>query len=111
MASDTGSSSRLIVRAATAAVLSLALLLPANAQFWGNSWGGRQQQQYNPHAQQPYNPYGGFWGDRQWGSSTRKALPPEGTAQRSREGAAPGLLSRTSRHAAQGCHGQGRGDG
>src|SRR5262249_60131505 len=46
---DTGSSSRLIVRAATAAVLSLALLLPANAQFWGNSWGGRQQQQYNPH--------------------------------------------------------------
>src|SRR5262245_66361883 len=70
MASDTGSSSRLIVRAATAAALSFALLLPANAQFWGNSWGGRQQQpqqRYNPYAQQPYNPYGGFWGDRQWG--------------------------------------------
>jgi hypothetical protein len=71
MASDTGSSSsRLIVRAATAAVLSFALLLPANAQFWGNSWGGRQQQSqqpYNPYAQQPYNPYGGFGGDRQWG--------------------------------------------
>jgi uncharacterized protein len=78
MASDTGSSSRLIVRAATAAVLSFALLLPANAQFWGNSWGGRQQQpqqpynpysqqRYNPYAQQPYNPYGGFGGDRQWG--------------------------------------------
>ncbi len=70
MASDTGSSSRLIVRAATAAVLSFALLLPANAQFWGNSWGGRQQQPqqpYNPYAQQPYNPYGGFGGDRQWG--------------------------------------------
>src|SRR5215510_859053 len=78
MASDTGSSSRFIVRAATAAVLSFALLLPANAQFWGNSWGGRQQQpqqpynpyaqqRYNPYAQQPYNPYGGFGGDRQWG--------------------------------------------
>src|SRR5215471_11876803 len=70
MASDTGSSSRLIVRAATAALLSFALLLPANAQFWGNSWGGRQQQPqqpYNPYAQQPYNPYGGFGGDRQWG--------------------------------------------
>src|SRR5262245_3093358 len=64
------SSSRFIVRAATAAVLSFALLLPANAQFWGNSWGGRQQQpqqRYNPYAQQPYNPYGGFGGDRQWG--------------------------------------------
>jgi hypothetical protein len=68
MASDAGS--RLIVRAATAALLSFALLLPANAQFWGNSWGGRQQQpqpRYNPYAQQPYNPYGGFGGDRQWG--------------------------------------------
>jgi hypothetical protein len=53
-------------------------LLPANAQFWGNSWGGRQQQpqqpynpyaqqRYNPYAQQPYNPYGGFGRDRQWG--------------------------------------------
>src|SRR6516164_11552306 len=70
MASNTGSPSRLIVRAATAAVLSFALLLPANAQFWGNSWGGRQQQpqqSYNPYARQPYNPYGGFGGDRQWG--------------------------------------------
>src|SRR5262245_55206810 len=62
MASDTGSSSRLIVRAATAALLSFALLLPANAQYWGNSWGWRQQQ-----PQQPYNPYGGgFGGYRQW---------------------------------------------
>src|SRR4051812_40664144 len=75
MASDTGSSSRLIVRAATAAVLSFALLLPANAQFWENSWGGRQQQpqqRYNPYAQQRYNPYAqqpywGYGGDRQWG--------------------------------------------
>src|SRR5262249_32048386 len=130
MASNTGSSSCLIVRAATSALLSFALLLPANAQFWGNSWGGRQQQPrqpynpysepYNPYAQQPYNPYGGFGGDRQWGhgglSSARKALlpAPEGTAQRSpenREGAAPGLLPRATGHAARGCHDQGRGDG
>src|SRR5215471_19199238 len=61
MASDTGSSSLLIVRAATAALLSFALLLPASAQFWGGSWGGRQEQ-----PQRPYNPYGGFGGDRRW---------------------------------------------
>src|SRR5712692_2332927 len=40
--------------AAAATVLSLALLVPANAQFW--EWGGRQQQR-----QQPSNPFGGFW--------------------------------------------------
>ena len=62
MASDTASASLLIVRVATAALLSFALLLPANAQFWGDSWGRREQQ-----PQQPYNPYGGFGGDRQWG--------------------------------------------
>jgi|SRR5215472_1736660 len=62
MASDSGSSLSLMVRAATAALLTFALLLPANAQFWGNSWGWRQQQ-----PQQPYNPYGGgFGGNRQW---------------------------------------------
>src|SRR5262249_2517664 len=60
-----------------------------------------------------------LWGLRGWPtglrglSPTRKAPfpPPEGTAQRSREGAAPGLLPRAAGHAAQGCHGQGRGDG
>ncbi len=87
MASDTRSSSRLIVRAATAAVLSFALLLPANAQFWGNSWGGRQQQpqqSYNPYAQQPYNPYGG-WGDRQWGyEGYRQRERPSSPRQRER---------------------------
>src|SRR5262245_58870445 len=78
MASDTGSSSRLIVRAATAAALSFALLLPANEEFCVNSWGWREQhpqqpydpyaqQRYNPYAQQPDNPYGGFGSDRQWG--------------------------------------------
>ena len=61
MVPDTRASWRLIVRAATAALLSFALLLPANAQFWGDSWGGRQQQ-----PQRPYNPYGGFGGDRGW---------------------------------------------
>jgi uncharacterized protein len=40
-------------------LIIFALLLPANAQFWGNSWGSRQSQ--------PYNPYGGgFGGYRQW---------------------------------------------
>jgi hypothetical protein len=45
------------IRVATTALMTFALLLPANAQFWGNSWGGRQQQ-----PQQPYNPHGGFGG-------------------------------------------------
>src|SRR5262245_11639645 len=131
MASNTGSSSRHIARAATAAVLSFALLLPANAQFWGNSWGGRQQQPqqpynpyarqpYNPYAQQPYNPYGSQWGYGGYPQRQRSSSPPpagtaqrspEGTAQRSREGAAPGLLARAAGHAARGCHGQDRGDG
>ncbi|MGZ3715197.1 MAG: SGNH/GDSL hydrolase family protein [Ktedonobacterales bacterium] len=60
------------VRAATAALMTFALLAPANAQFWGDSWGGRQQQQQQQQRQQPYNPFGGwgdrpggFWGDRQ----------------------------------------------
>ena len=80
MASDTGSSSRLIVRAATSALLSFALLLPANAQFWGNSWGGRQQ---------PYNPYGGgFGGYRQWdywGYRQRERAPSPRVRERPRE--------------------------
>jgi hypothetical protein len=60
MASDTGSSWLLIVQAATAALLTFALSLPANAQFWGNSWGWQQPRQ-------PYNPYGGGFGrDPQW---------------------------------------------
>ena len=80
MASDTGSSSRLIVRAATAALLSFALLVPANAQFWGNSWGGRQQQ-----PQQPYSPYGSFGGDRQWGyGGYRQRERPSSPRQRER---------------------------
>jgi uncharacterized protein len=59
------------IRAATTAFIIFALLLPANAQFWGNSWGWRQQQ-----PQQPYNPYGGFGGDRQWDWGYRQRAPP-----------------------------------
>src|SRR5262249_13214715 len=63
-------------------------------QFWGNSWGGRQQQPrqpynpyaqqpYNPYAQQPYNPYGGFGGDRQWGDrGYRQRERPSSSRQR-----------------------------
>jgi uncharacterized protein len=48
-----------LIQAAPVVLIIFALLLPANAQFWGNSWGWRQQQ--------PYNPYGGgFGGNRQW---------------------------------------------
>jgi hypothetical protein len=47
-----------LTRAAPVALTTFALLLPANAQSWGNSWGW--------HQQQPYNPYGGFGRDRQW---------------------------------------------
>jgi hypothetical protein len=55
MASDTWSSSLLIVRAVTAALLSFALLVPANAQFWGDSWGGRQQGSYGEDCRFPHN--------------------------------------------------------
>src|SRR5215470_608550 len=57
-----------LIWAAPVVLIIFALLIPANAQYWGNSWGGRQQQ-----SQQPYNPYGGYGGgyggyghDRQW---------------------------------------------
>jgi hypothetical protein len=52
------------IRGATAALIIGAFLLPANAQFWGDSWGGRQQPQQR---QQPYTPFGGFGGDRPGG--------------------------------------------
>ena len=61
------------VRLALAAVTMLALIIPGNAQFWGDSWGGRQQPQQR---QQPYNPFGGFWGDRPggfWGDRPRES--------------------------------------
>jgi hypothetical protein len=53
----------LIVRLAIAALTMVALVVPGSAQFWGDSWGGRQQ----PQRQQPSNPFGGFWSDRPGG--------------------------------------------
>src|SRR5260370_16175283 len=62
--------------AAPVVLIIFALLLPANAQYWGNSWGGRQQQ-----SQQPYNPYGGYGGYGHdppwdnWGYRQRERAP------------------------------------
>ena len=53
----------MVIRAAPLALIIFAFSLPANAQYWQAPWGGWQQQR-----QQPYNPFGGFWGDRQWGA-------------------------------------------
>lgn len=52
-----------VIRAAPLALIIFVFSLPADAQYWGAPWGGWQQQR-----QQPYNPFGGFWGDRQWGA-------------------------------------------
>jgi hypothetical protein len=70
-----------MIRATFVALISFVLLLPVNAQYWGDPWGGRQQQR-----QQPYNPYGGYWGDRPggfWGDRQREA--PRHPRQRERE--------------------------
>src|SRR5262249_57092541 len=72
-----------LVQAVPVVLIIFALLVPANAQFWGNSWGYRQQQ--------PYNPYGGgFGGYRQWdywGNRQRERSPSprlrQGAPQRS----------------------------
>ncbi len=72
----------MVIRAATAALVLLALLVPAHAQFWGDSWGGRQQPQQR---QQPYNPFGGFWGDRPggfWGERPFRCRTPRGPPKR-----------------------------
>src|SRR5262245_23444679 len=55
------------IRAVPAGLICLALSLPANAQYWGYPWGGRQQQR-----QQLYNPFGGYWGDRRAPRSSRQ---------------------------------------
>ena len=74
-----------ILRVAVAALVMFALLVPANAQFWGDSWGGRQQPQQR---QQPYNPFGGYWGDRSggfWGDRQREAPRYPRQRERARE--------------------------
>src|SRR3954469_19397817 len=78
-----------VARTATAAGLSLALVLPANAQFWGG-WGApqppsqpsrpqptRAPQQY----QQQYNPFQGVFG----GSQQQHQQQPERERERQRE--------------------------
>jgi hypothetical protein len=68
-----------VIRAVPAALIIFALLLPAEAQFWGDPWGGRQQQRQ-------YSPFGGFWGDRPggfWGD--RRWEGPRYPRQRQRQ--------------------------
>ena len=61
--------SLVIVRMATGALIIFALLLPANAQFWGDSWGRPQEQgQRHPYGGYESDRQWGFWGDRQWES-------------------------------------------
>jgi uncharacterized protein len=69
-----------LIRAAPVVLIIFALLLPANAQFWGNSGGWRQPQQ-------PYNPYGGgFGGYRQWDYwGYRQRAPSPRVRERPRE--------------------------
>jgi uncharacterized protein len=69
------------IRAVLIGLISFALLLPANAQYWGDPWGGRQQQR-----QQFYNPFGGgFWDDRPgyWGDRQAPRYPRQ--RERARE--------------------------
>src|SRR5262245_44226583 len=52
---------RTAAKVAAAVCVTVALLLPANAQFWGN-WGGGGRSQRAP---QGYNPFGGWFGPAQ----------------------------------------------
>jgi hypothetical protein len=64
------------IRTLPVALFLAASLLPANAQFWGDSWGGRQQQRQ-------YSPFGGFWGGGFWGDREWEA--PRYPRQRERQ--------------------------
>jgi uncharacterized protein len=69
----------MLIRATPVVLIIFALSIPANAQ-WGNSGGWRQQQ--------PYNPYGGGWGNRQWdswGSRQWERTPSPRLRERPRE--------------------------
>jgi len=67
-----------LMMAVPVALIIFAPLLPANAQFWGDSWGGRQQQRQ-------YSPFGGFWGDRWGGWGDRRWEGPRHPRQRERQ--------------------------
>jgi hypothetical protein len=60
---------RALSKASAAAIISVALLMPAAAQFWNPFGGGGRSQQ--PQQQQQYNPFGGFFGDRPGGERRR----------------------------------------
>src|SRR5262245_5153322 len=67
-----------LIRVAPVVFIICALLLPANAQSWVNSWGWGQQQR-------PYNPYGGFGRDRErdyWGYHQWERTPSPRLRQR-----------------------------
>src|SRR5215213_1785295 len=72
---------RVAAKAIAAACVSLALLVPANAQFWG-SWGYPQRQQ----PRQQSNPFGGWFGEPQYRPRQREREAP---ADYSRAPAAP----------------------
>src|SRR3979490_1356783 len=74
----------LIARSAAAVSLILLLLVPASAQYWGDSWGdswgGRQQRREEYH---PFN--GGSWGDQQWERDSIPRERPPFSRERERE--------------------------
>src|SRR5215211_2964749 len=61
----------LIAKAIAIACLSIALLVPANAQFWG-SWGSPQRQQ----PRQQSNPFGGWFGQPEYRPREREREAP-----------------------------------
>ena len=69
---------RALARASAAAFISVALLMPAAAQFWNPFGGSRapQSPQRAPqqHQQQQYNPFGGFFGS---GPGDRRPQQPK----------------------------------
>src|SRR5690349_17742211 len=75
-----GAAVRVVAKALAMACVSLALLAPANAQFWG-SWGAPQRQQ----PRQQYNPFSGWFGQREYRPQYR---------EREREREAPADYSR-----------------
>jgi hypothetical protein len=93
----TSSSSRktigVLARASAAALISVALLAPAAAQFWPfGGFGGQRPPQRAPQQQQQYNPFGGFFGGQE------RRPPPQQKADYS---SAPPPARRSAESAAQ----------